>query len=59
VALHSAETAMGNMMAIPNIVVVSSVLSLTWNEGEILRLTVGSMLNDGAIAAVDSMWLVI
>ena len=46
-------------MAIPNIVVVSSVLSLTWNEGEILRLTVGSMLNDGAIAAVDSMWLVI
>jgi len=50
---------MGNMVAIHNIVAVSSVLGLTNKEGEILRQTVGPMLIYGAIAAMASLWLVI
>jgi lactate permease len=57
-ALQSVGGAMGNMVAIHNIVAVSSVLGLTNKEGEVLRRTVGPMLIYGAIAAVASLWLV-
>lgn len=57
-ALQSVGGAMGNMVAIHNIVAVSSVLGLVNREGEILRQTVGPMLLYGAIAAVASLWLV-
>jgi lactate permease len=56
-ALQSVGGAMGNMVAIHNIVAVSSVLGLTNKEGEILRRTVGPMLIYGAIAAVASLRL--
>jgi lactate permease len=54
-ALQSVGAAMGNMVAIHNIVAVSSVLGLTNKEGEILRQTVGPMLIYGVIATVASM----
>jgi lactate permease len=57
-ALQSVGGAMGNMVAIHNIVAVSSVLGLVNREGEILRQSVGPMLLYGAIAAVASLWLV-
>jgi len=56
-ALQFVGAAMGNMVAIHNIVAVSSVLGLTNKEGEILRRTVGPMLIYGAIAAVASLRL--
>ncbi len=56
-ALQSVGGAMGNMVAIHNIVAVSSVMGLTNKEGEILRKTVGPMLLYGAIAAVISVFL--
>ncbi|MBL8819969.1 MAG: L-lactate permease [Planctomyces sp.] len=56
-ALQSVGGAMGNMVAIHNIVAVSSVLGLTNKEGEILRQTVGPMLIYGAIAAIVSLWM--
>ena len=43
---------MGNMVAIHNIVAVSSVLGLTNQEGEILRHTVGPMLLYGVLAVL-------
>jgi lactate permease len=56
-ALQSVGAAMGNMVAIHNIVAVSSVLGLTNKEGEILRQTVVPMLMYGAIAALASVFL--
>jgi lactate permease len=56
-ALQSVGGAMGNMVAIHNIVAVCSVLSLGNSEGEILKQTTGPMLLYGAIAAVMSMLL--
>ncbi|QDU29270.1 L-lactate permease [Anatilimnocola aggregata] len=50
-ALQSVGGAMGNMIAIHNIVAVCSVLGLVNQEGEILKRTVGPMLLYGAIAA--------
>ena len=54
-ALQSVGAAMGNMVAIHNIVAVGSVLGLTNQEGKILRQTVGPMLIYGAIAAVAAL----
>jgi len=56
-ALQSVGAAMGNMVAIHNIVAVCSVLGLTDKEGEILRQTIGPMLLYGAIAAIMSLLL--
>ncbi len=50
-ALQSVGGAMGNMVAIHNIVAVCSVLGLRDAEGAILKKTVGPMLLYGAIAA--------
>jgi lactate permease len=50
-ALQSVGGAMGNMVAIHNIVAVCSVLGLGNAEGEIFKKTVGPMLLYGAIAA--------
>lgn len=50
-ALQSVGGAMGNMVAIHNIVAVCSVLGLHNAEGEILKRTVGPMLLYGAVAA--------
>ena len=50
-ALQSVGGAMGNMVAIHNIVAVCSVLGLRDAEGAILRKTVGPMLLYGTIAA--------
>ncbi len=50
-ALQSVGGAMGNMVAIHNIVAVCSVLGLGSAEGAILKKTVGPMLVYGAIAA--------
>ncbi|TLD69097.1 L-lactate permease [Phragmitibacter flavus] len=50
-ALQSVGGAMGNMIAIHNIVAVCSVLGLGKSEGEILKKTVVAMLLYGAIAA--------
>jgi len=49
-ALQSAGGAMGNMVAIHNIVAVCSVLGLGNMEGVILKKTVGPMLAYGAVA---------
>jgi len=49
-ALQSVGGAMGNMVAIHNIVAVCSVLGLGNQEGEILKKTVGPMLVYGAVA---------
>jgi lactate permease len=46
---------MGNMVAIHNIVAVSSVLGLTNKEGEILRQTIVPMVIYGATAALASL----
>jgi lactate permease len=54
-ALQSVGGAMGNMVAIHNIVAVSSVLGLTNKEGEILRQTIGPMVIYGATAALASL----
>lgn len=51
-ALQSVGGAMGNMVAIHNIVAVCSVLGLGNEEGAILKKTVGPMLIYGVIAAV-------
>jgi lactate permease len=56
-ALQSVGGAMGNMVAIHNIVAVCSVLSLENKEGEILKRTFGPMLLYGLIAAVMSAFL--
>lgn len=56
-ALQSVGGAMGNMVAIHNIVAVCSILSLENKEGEILKRTVCPMLLYGAIAAAMSVWL--
>lgn len=56
-ALQSVGGAMGNMVAIHNIVAVCSVLKLNNAEGEILKKTVGPMLLYGAIAAVVALVL--
>ena len=56
-ALQSVGAAMGNMVAIHNIVAVGSVLGLENKEGEILRQTVLPMLLYGVIAAVASLFL--
>ncbi len=56
-ALQSVGAAMGNMVAIHNIVAVCSVLGLRDAEGTILRKTVGPMLLYGAIAAAMSAFL--
>lgn len=56
-ALQSVGGAMGNMVAIHNIVAVCSVLGLENKEGEILKQTVGPMLLYGLIAAVMSAFL--
>ncbi|MEQ1861382.1 MAG: L-lactate permease [Chthoniobacteraceae bacterium] len=56
-ALQSVGGAMGNMVAIHNIVAVCSVLGLNNVEGEILKKTVGPMLLYGAIAAVTAATL--
>lgn len=50
-ALQSVGGAMGNMVAIHNIVAVCSVLGLGQAEGKILKSTIGPMLLYGAIAA--------
>ncbi len=56
-ALQSVGAAMGNMVAIHNIVAVCSVLGLGNREGEILKQTIGPMLLYGIIAAVMSLIL--
>ncbi len=56
-ALQSVGAAMGNMVAIHNIVAVCSVLGLKDQEGQILKQTVGPMLLYGAIAAALSRLL--
>ena len=50
-ALQSVGGAMGNMVAIHNLVAVCSVLGLGNQEGAILKKTVGPMLLYGLIAA--------
>ncbi len=57
-ALQSVGGAMGNMVAIHNIVAVCSVLGLVNQEGEILKRTVGPMLLYGLIAAAVSLLLI-
>ena len=54
---NAADGAMGNMVAIHNIVAVCSVLGLVNKEGEILKQTVGPMLLYGAISAVGALTL--
>ena len=56
-ALQSVGGAMGNMIAIHNIVAVCSVLGLGNREGEILKQTIGPMLLYGAIAAAMAVIL--
>lgn len=56
-ALQSVGGAMGNMVAIHNIVAVSSVLGLENKEGDILKQTLGPMLLYGAIASAMSLLL--
>ena len=56
-ALQSVGGAMGNMIAIHNIVAVCSVLRLTNKEGEILKQTAGPMVLYGVIAAAMSFFL--
>jgi len=56
-ALQSVGAAMGNMIAIHNIVAVCSVLRLTNKEGEILKQTAGPMVLYGVIAAAMSFFL--
>jgi lactate permease len=56
-ALQSVGGAMGNMIAIHNIVAVCSVLGLENQEGDILKRTVGPMLLYGVIAAAMSLLL--
>ncbi|MDP3070850.1 MAG: L-lactate permease [Opitutaceae bacterium] len=51
-ALQSVGGAMGNMVAIHNIVAVCSVLGLVNEEGKIIRQTVGPMLLYGVVAAI-------
>ena len=51
-AMQSVGGAMGNMVAIHNIVAVSSVLNITNQEGAILRKTILPMLLYGLIAAL-------
>lgn len=51
-ALQSVGGAMGNMVAIHNIVAVSSVLNIADQEGAILRKTILPMLLYGAIATL-------
>ena len=56
-ALQSVGGAMGNMIAIHNIVAVCAVLKLANKEGEILKQTAGPMVLYGVIAAVMSLFL--
>jgi lactate permease len=56
-ALQSVGGAMGNMVAIHNIVAVCSVLGLGNAEGEILKKTIVPMLLYGAIAAMMAGWI--
>lgn len=56
-ALQSAGAAMGNMIALHNIVAVCSVLGLGNAEGEILKKTVGPMLLYGLVAGLVSLLL--
>lgn len=56
-ALQSVGGAMGNMVAIHNIVAVCSVLGLGNQEGRILKKTVGPMLLYGVIAAAMALVL--
>jgi len=51
-ALQSVGGAMGNMVAIHNIIAVCSVLGLGHQEGTILRRTIGPMLLYGLVPAV-------
>jgi lactate permease len=56
-ALQSVGGAMGNMVAIHNIVAVCSVLGLGNAEGAILKKTVGPMLLYGVVAAIMALIL--
>lgn len=56
-ALQSVGGAMGNMVAIHNIVAVCSVLGLGNAEGEILKKTLGPMLIYGLVATVVTLLL--
>ncbi len=56
-ALQSVGGAMGNMVALHNIVAVCSVLGLSNQEGTILKRTFGPMLLYGAIAAAMALCL--
>jgi lactate permease len=56
-ALQSVGGAMGNMVAIHNIVAVCSVLGLGNKEGEILKKTMGPMLLYSAVAAIMAIVL--
>jgi lactate permease len=54
-ALQSVGGAMGNMVAIHNIVAVCSVLKLANKEGEILKQTAGPVVLYGVIAAAMAL----
>lgn len=56
-ALQSVGGAMGNMVAIHNIVAVCSVLGLGNAEGPILKKTVGPMLLYGLVATLVTLFL--
>lgn len=56
-ALQSVGGAMGNMVAIHNIVAVCSVLGLGNQEGAILKKTAGPLLVYGAVAAAMAFFL--
>ena len=56
-ALQSVGGAMGNMVAIHNIVAVCSVLGLDNAEGAILKKTLGPMLLYGLVATVVTLFL--
>ena len=56
-ALQSVGGAMGNMVAIHNIVAVCSVLGLHNKEGEILKKTIGPMVLYGIVAGAVSLVL--
>jgi lactate permease len=56
-ALQSVGGAMGNMVAIHNIVAVCSVLGLGNAEGQILKKTVGPMLLYGLVASLVAFFL--
>lgn len=56
-ALQSVGGAMGNMVAIHNIVAVCSVLGLGNAEGKILKQTVGPMLLYGLVATLVTLFL--